>query len=108
MFILYQVCLSFLILFSPIIIIYRILRNKENEELTSSCVGQRNNEFIVGRTAKQLLQRDPINTILSVKRLMGGAIKDKMVQNMIDSPYYKYGITKLQGGTEDSVAIIFI
>ena len=32
MFILYQVCLSFLILFSPIIIIYRILRNKENKK----------------------------------------------------------------------------
>ncbi len=37
---------------------------------------------------------------------MGGAIKDKMVQDMIDSPYYKYGITSLKGGTDDAVAVI--
>lgn len=84
----------------------KIIRNKENEELTRSCIGLRKGEFLVGRTAFQLLKTDPINTILSVKRLMGGAIKDKMVQDMIDSPYYKYGITALQGGTDDAVAII--
>jgi molecular chaperone DnaK len=52
------------------------------------------------------LRADPINTILSVKRLMGGAIKDKMVQDMMHSPYYKFGITSLQGGTDDAVAVI--
>ena len=86
--------------------VVRIIRNKENEELTRSCIGLRNEEILVGRTAYQLLKTDPINTILSVKRLMGGAIKDKMVQDMIDSPYYKYGITSLKGGTDDAVAII--
>jgi molecular chaperone DnaK len=84
----------------------KIYRNKENEELTRSCIGFRNDEIIVGRTAYQLLKTDPVNTILSVKRLMGGAIKDKMVQDMIESPYYKYGITALKGGTEDAVAVI--
>ena len=84
----------------------KIIRNKENEELTRSCIGLRKGEFLVGRTAYQLLKTDPINTILSVKRLMGGAINDKMVQDMIDSPYYKYGITSLKGGTDDAVAII--
>ena len=84
----------------------KIIRNKENEELTRSCIGLRKEEILVGRTAYQLLKTDPINTILSVKRLMGGAIKDKMVQDMIDSPYYKYGITSLKGGTEDAVAVI--
>ena len=49
----------------------KIIRNRENEELTRSCVGLQNGEIIVGRTAYQLLKRDPINTILSVKRLMG-------------------------------------
>ena len=53
-----------------------------------------------------IIKRDPINTVLSVKRLMGGAIKDQMVQDMIQSPYYKYGITSLKGGTEDAVAVI--
>lgn len=84
----------------------KIIRNKENEELTRSCIGLRKEEILVGRTAYQLLKTDPINTILSVKRLMGGAIKDKMVQDMIDSPYYKYGITSLKGGTDDAVAVI--
>jgi molecular chaperone DnaK len=84
----------------------KIIRNNENEELTRSCVGIRNEEILAGRTAYQLIKRDPINTILSVKRLMGGAVNDKMVQNMIKSPYYKYGITSLKGGTDDSVAIV--
>jgi molecular chaperone DnaK len=84
----------------------RIIRNKENEELTRSCVGLRKSEILVGRNAYQLLTADPINTILSIKRLMGGAIKDKMVVDMKNSPYYKYGITSLQGGTDDAVAVL--
>jgi len=84
----------------------KIIRNKENEELTRSCIGLRKEEILVGRTAYQLLKTDPINTILSVKRLMGGAIKDKMVQDMIESPYYKFGIAPLKGGTDDAVAVI--
>jgi molecular chaperone DnaK len=86
--------------------VVKIIRNNENEELTRSCVGMRNDEIIVGRTAYQLIKREPINTILSVKRLMGGAITDKMVQNMIKNPYYKYVISSLKGGTDDSVAIL--
>jgi molecular chaperone DnaK len=86
--------------------IVKIIRNNENEELTRSCVGIRNEEILVGRTAYQLIKREPINTILSIKRLMGGAINDKMVQNMIKSPYYKYNITSLSGGTDDAVAIV--
>lgn len=86
--------------------VVKIIRNKENEELTRSCIGLRKEEILVGRTAYQLLKTDPINTILSVKRLMGGAIQDPMVQKMIKSSYYKYGITSLKGGTDDAVAII--
>jgi molecular chaperone DnaK len=86
--------------------VVKIIRNNENEELTRSCVGIRNDEILVGRSAYQLIKREPVNTILSVKRLMGGAISDKMVQNMIKSPYYKYGITSLTGGTDDSVAVV--
>lgn len=84
----------------------KIIRNRENEELTRSCVGLQNGEILVGSHAYRLLLRDPANTILSVKRLMGGAIKDKMVQDMIASPYYKFGITDLKGGTDDAVAVI--
>ena len=88
-----------------------ILRNKENEELTRSCVGLREKEILIGRPAYQLLGRDPQNTILSVKRLMGAALKDDMVQKMIAETkkvrgYYKYAITQFKGGTEDAVAVI--
>ncbi len=84
----------------------KIVRNKENEELTRSCVGLLNDEIVVGSIAYRLIERDPINTILSVKRLMGGAIKDKMVQDMIKSKYYSFGITELKGGTDDAVAVV--
>ena len=85
----------------------KIIRNNENEELTRSCVGLRKGEILVGRNAYQLLIADPINTILSVKRLMGGAIKDKMVQDMIsNSDYYQFGITSLKSGTDDAVAVV--
>ncbi len=84
----------------------KIIRNKENEELTRSCVGLRKGEMLVGRNAYQLLTVDQVNTILSIKRLMGGAIKDKMVQDMLHSSYYKFGITSLKGGTEDAVAVV--
>jgi len=84
----------------------KIVRNKENEELTRSCVGLVNDEIVVGSIAYRLIERDPINTILSVKRLMGGAVKDKMVQDMIKSSYYSFGITELKGGTDDAVAIV--
>lgn len=86
--------------------VIKIIRNKENEELTRSCIGLNNGEPFVGQKAYMIIKRDPINTILSIKRLMGGAIKDKMVQAMIASPYYKFGITSLKGGTDDSVAVI--
>ena len=78
----------------------------ENEELTRSCVGIRKGQELVGKKAYQLLMYDPINTILSIKRLMGGAMRDEMVQSMIRSPYYKYGIAGLIGGTEDAVAVV--
>ena len=84
----------------------KIIRNKENEELTRSCVGLRKGEILVGTKAYLDIKRDQINTILSIKRLMGGAIKDKMVQDMINSHYYKFGITALQGGTDDAVAVV--
>jgi len=86
--------------------IVKIIRNRENEELTRSCVGYKNGEMLVGRNAYQLIERDPVNTILSVKRLMGAAIKDKMVQDMIKSRYYKFGITELKRGTDDAVAVV--
>lgn len=88
-----------------------VLRNRENEELTPSCVGLRGQDLVVGKLAMQLMARDPENTILSVKRLMGMAYKDEMVQKMIAETqrlrgYYKYAITPLEGATEEAVAVV--
>lgn len=85
----------------------KIIRNVENEELTRSCVAKRKGDlWLVGSKAFNDIKRDPINTVLSIKRLMGGAIKDDMVQDMVKSPYYKFAITELEGGTEDAVAVV--
>ena len=84
----------------------KIIRNKENEEFTPNYIGLRKDELQVGRTACQRLKIDPINTIHSLRKLIGLSIQDKVVQDMIESPYYKFGITALKGGTEDAVAVI--
>lgn len=84
----------------------KIYRNFREEELTRSCVAWQNGEFLIGPAAYELILRDPINTILSIKRLMGVSLKDGPVQEMIKSPYYKFGITSLNGGTDNSVAVI--
>ncbi len=82
-----------------------ILRNAENEELTRSCVALRNEQILVGKTAFALLPTNPENTVLSVKRLMGGAISDESVQQMRESSYYRFSIAPLTGGTADAVAV---
>jgi molecular chaperone DnaK len=86
----------------------RILRNKENEELTRSCVAIIYEEMLVGQNAYKRLGQYSINLILSIKRLMGGAIKDPMVQLMVNDPYYRYEIKALAGGTEDAVAVVMV
>jgi len=84
-----------------------IVRNKEGEEHTRSCVALKNDELLVGSHAFNVLKTNPENTILSVKRLMGGAISGDMVSGMKKrSNYYRYGIVPLPGGTDDSVAVL--
>jgi molecular chaperone DnaK len=84
----------------------KILQNKENEELTRSCVIIDKGVIVVGKYAYDNMKKDPQNTILSIKRLMGGGIKDEMVQHMKASDYYKFGITNLQGGTDEAVTVL--
>jgi molecular chaperone DnaK len=88
-----------------------VLRNMENEELTRSCVGFRNGELLVGRPAAQLLARDPQNTVLSIKRLMGASYHNDSVQKMIKDSHdirgkFKYTITQLESGTNNAVAVV--
>lgn len=78
-----------------------------NEELCRSCVASRNGTFDVGNHVYHQWKRYAPNIVVSVKRLMGGAISDDQVQKMkADRDAYPYGIKQLTGGTEESVAVV--
>lgn len=68
----------------------RVLVNRDNEPLTPSAVSYMkrrraaNGEFIVGRQALNNAVRDPENTILSVKRLMGLPRNDPKASQIAD------------------------
>ena len=79
-----------------------------NEDLCRSCVAMdRNGNFIVGNSVYNSWKRHTPNIVVSVKRLMGASINDDNVKRMkADKHSYPFGIQKLSGGTEDSVAIL--
>lgn len=78
-----------------------------NEELCRSCVASRNGSFDVGNHVYNQWRRYAPNIVVSVKRLMGGAISDDQVKKMkADRDAYPYGIKQLTGGTEESVAVV--
>ena len=85
----------------------KIVKSNENEELTRSCVALEEGEFLVGtRTYRNMTKYTP-NAIISIKRLMGASIDDKMVKQMIANyKYYPFGITKLSSGTNEAVAVV--
>ena len=74
------------------------IRNAEGDELTPSCVTaipQSGNSFdwVVGRSARNLLKQYPQQTITSVKRLMGRDFEDPEVQSIINGHRVSYPIT---------------
>lgn len=79
-----------------------------NEDLCRSCVAlDKNGNFLVGNSVYNSWKRHAPNIIVSAKRLMGASINDSIVQKMNSNNYsYPFGIQKLSGGTEDSVAIV--
>ena len=79
-----------------------------NEDLCRSCVAiDPAGSFVVGNAPYKNWKRFAPNIVVSAKRLMGASISDPQVQNMKkDKDMYPYGISKMSGGTEDSVAII--
>ncbi len=79
-----------------------------NEDLCRSCVAMdKNGNFIVGNSVYNSWKRHAPNIVVSAKRLMGASINDSNVQKMkSDKHSYPFGIQKLSGGTEDSVAIL--
>lgn len=87
----------------------RVLSTGSNhEDLCRSCVAlDKSGNFAVGNVVYKNWKRYAPNIVVSVKRLMGAAISDPQVQKIkSDKNIYPYGISKLSGGTKESVAII--
>lgn len=86
-----------------------ITTGPDNAELCRSCVAidKKTEEFVVGNSPYNSWKKYAPNIVVSAKRLMGAAISDDQVQKMKNQKsLYPYGIDKLAGGTDESVAII--
>ena len=86
-----------------------IATGPNNEDLCRSCVAmdRASGNFTIGNAPYKNWRRYAPNIVVSVKRLMGASISDTQVQNMKkDRDMYPYGISKMSGGTEDSVVVI--
>ena len=86
-----------------------ITTGPDNEELCRSCVAmdKKTGEFVVGNSPYNAWKKYAPNIVVSVKRLMGAGISDEQVQKMKDQKsLYPYGIDKLAGGTDESVAVV--
>ncbi|MFH1412658.1 MAG: molecular chaperone DnaK [bacterium] len=68
----------------------RILENKEGNRTTPSIVAiSKNNERLVGQTAKRQAVTNPENTVFAVKRLIGRKFNDSEVQEDIKISTFK-------------------
>ncbi len=78
------------------------------EDLCRSCVAiDKSGNFIVGNSVYNSWKRHAPNIVVSAKRLMGASINDANVKKMkSDKQSYPFGIQKLSGGTDESVAIL--
>lgn len=86
-----------------------ITTGPDNQELCRSCVAvdKRTGEFVVGNSPYKAWKKYAPNIVVSVKRLMGAGISDEQVQKMkAQKSLYPYGIDKLAGGTDESVAVV--
>ena len=85
-----------------------IATGPNNEDLCRSCVAiDRSGSFTVGNAPYKNWRRYAPNIVVSAKRLMGASISDPQVQKMkADKDMYPYGISKMSGGTDESVVVI--
>lgn len=75
----------------------KILENKEGMRTTPSIVAiSKSNEEIVGSPAKRQAVTNPLNTVFSVKRLIGRRFEDPEVQRDMETLPYK--ISKAENG----------
>ena len=67
----------------------RVIENSEGDRTTPSVVAFKDNEVVVGTTAKRQAVTNPKNTFYAVKRLIGRKFTDAEVQKDIDMVPYK-------------------
>ena len=75
----------------------RVIENSEGDRTTPSIVAfTKDNEVLVGQSAKRQAVTNPHNTVFAVKRLIGRRFDDKVVQKDVDMVPYK--IAKADNG----------
>ena len=67
----------------------RVIENSEGDRTTPSIVAFKDNEVLVGATAKRQAVTNPKNTFYAVKRLIGRKFTDAEVKKDIDMVPYK-------------------
>jgi molecular chaperone DnaK len=88
-----------------------VLKNSEDDYLTPSCVGWKQDpsgqgHYTVGKHAREWLKQDPQNTILAVKRLMGRHFHDPAVQRALSERKLRYRVKPHSRGTDNSIAVV--
>jgi molecular chaperone DnaK len=75
----------------------KVIENSEGDRTTPSVVAfSKNDEVLVGQSAKRQAVTNPTNTLFAIKRLIGRRFEDDVVQRDIDMVPYK--ITKADNG----------
>ncbi|KAF5767454.1 putative Heat shock protein 70 family [Helianthus annuus] len=66
-----------------------IIPNQQGNKITPSCVAWDGIQMLVGEAAKNQITRNPKNTVIDVKRLMGARFNDGVVQKDIETRPFK-------------------
>ena len=74
----------------------KVIENAEGTRTTPSIVAYKNDEILVGQSAKRQAVTNPNNTLFAIKRLIGRRFDDKVVQKDIGMVPYK--IAKADNG----------
>ncbi|MDE0490316.1 Hsp70 family protein, partial [Psychrobacter sp. A3] len=74
----------------------KVIENAEGTRTTPSIVAYKDDEILVGQSAKRQAVTNPKNTLFAIKRLIGRRFDDKVVQKDIGMVPYK--IAKADNG----------
>ncbi|KAK9073977.1 hypothetical protein SSX86_006572 [Deinandra increscens subsp. villosa] len=79
-----------------------ILSNEQGNNITPSCVACNDTEFLVGEGAKNQITRNPKNTVVDVKRIMGTRFSDIRLQNDMQSWPFKL----IEGSSDKPIIVL--